>query len=61
MARLMGPTMSSISTSESRKVDPFFFLGGAGGGGLGLITVCGIVLRTMGLSLLSSVYSRSTK
>lgn len=59
MARLMGPTMSSISTSESRKVDPFFFLGG--GGGLGLITVCGIVLRTMGLSLLSSVYSRSTK
>lgn len=25
MARLMGPTMSSISTSESRKVDPFFF------------------------------------
>lgn len=33
MARLMGPTMSSISTSESRKVDPFFFSGGGRGRG----------------------------
>lgn len=45
--------MSSISTSKIRKFNPLFFLG--------LKRACGIVLPTMGLSLLFSVYSRSTR